>query len=68
MVVCHNYLTVLVERSSFNAADSDTAYELVVVYRRNEHLKRLVVISFRSRDVSEDSFKERSEVFARNVL
>ena len=54
-------------RAALDAADADTADELVVVDGGNQQLQRRVRVALRSGDVVEDGFKQRPQVLARHV-
>ena len=58
---------VELERAAGDAADTDTADELVVVDGGDEHLRRGIRITLRSGNVLKDGFKQRTQIAARLV-
>ena len=62
MVVADDDFLVLPDRAALNAADADTADELIVVDGRNEHLQRALAVTLGGIDVVDDRLKKRGEV------
>ena len=58
---------VELERAAGDAANTDTADELVVVDGGDEHLRRGIRITLRSGNVLKDGFKQRTQIAARLV-
>ena len=66
MVYDHAVLVYL-QASVVDLADTDTANKLVVVDGADQHLGVCVRISLRSRDIIDDSLKQRAHIYFRIV-
>ena len=62
VVVYDNHILVDGDSTAVDLSDTDPADILIVVDRADQHLRRAVLITFRSRDVVQNCLKERNHV------